>query len=164
MLCVGTRKEVSVAMTELRVSTWSAYRGIIAALTGALVALVLVVLLYGGFIIVRGWIEGTSEFTRNDDLRIIWRELAFPFLGCGAVGAATGWATRAPHGRHRIARTLVLVVLGSIPIVALLSRLKEPIHRYKSIEHPLYYPSEVLFLALPPITVAAVLTLKRCWR
>jgi len=90
--------------------------------------------------------------------------LAFPFLGCGAVGAATGWATRAPHGRHRIARTLVLVVLGSIPIVALLSRLKEPIHRYKSIEHPLYYPSEVLFLALPPITVAAVLTLKRCWR
>jgi len=68
MLCVGTRKEVSVAMTELRVSTWSAYRGIIAALTGALVALVLVVLLYGGFIIVRGWFEGTSEFQRNDDL------------------------------------------------------------------------------------------------
>ena len=48
--------------------------------------------------------------------------------------------------------------------MSLLSTVIEPVRRYKSIEHPLYYPSEVLFLALPPITVAAVLTLKRSWR
>ncbi len=151
-------------MTERLTSALNVRRGIIAALTGALVALVLVVLLYGGFIIVRGWFEGTSEFQRSANLRYMWKELAFPFLGCGAVTAAAGWATYAPPGRHHFAWSLVLVVLGSIPLMSLLSTVIEPVRRYKSIEHPLYYPSEVLFLALPPITVAAVLTLKRCWR
>ena len=62
-------------------------RGAVGAVAGAATAILLVILLYGGFIVVRGWIEGTSEFQRNADLRNMWRELAFPFLGCGAVAA-----------------------------------------------------------------------------
>jgi hypothetical protein len=81
----------------------SVLRGTVGAIAGAATAILFVILLYGGFVLVRGWVEGSSKFQINADFRNMWRELAFPFIGCGAVGAATGWATRAPHGRHRIA-------------------------------------------------------------
>ena len=55
-------------MTERLTYPLMMRHGVFGALCGALVALVLVVLLYGGFIVVRGWIAGTSAFTRNDNL------------------------------------------------------------------------------------------------
>jgi hypothetical protein len=143
---------------------FSVRRGLIGVFAGAATAVALVILLYGGFILVRGWVEGTSEFQRKSDFINMWRELAFPYLGCGAVGAATGWAALAPHGRRRIAWTLVLVVVGSIPIMAFLSTMIGPSYRSKSGEHPLYYPSEVILVCVPPITVGLLLAWWRTLR
>lgn len=106
-------------------------------------------------------IEGTSDFDRAYDLYRLPQVLVFPVIGTAFVFAAAGWATYAPKGSYRFARTLLLIAVISVPSWFALAGMGMAVPRYKSIEHPPIYPREALLLVVPPAVTAVVLTMLR---
>jgi hypothetical protein len=111
---------------------------------------------------VLGWlINGTREFDRNYDMRRLSETLIFPAVGTAWVFAGTGWAVFAPHRKHRFLRALLVITFTSIPFWYLLAFLGMSPRRYKGMEHPLIFPSEILLFAIPPLIIAFVLSMRR---
>jgi len=111
---------------------------------------------------------GSSEIDRAYDHHAVLPDIPGLVVVGATVFACAGWATLAPRGTHRFARTLAIVVAITVPlwcVVGWVVRSMEltPV-RYKGVEHPAWYPSEmtVAFVCLViPIVVAAVLTAVR---
>ena len=75
--------------------------------------------------------------------------------------AAAGWATFAPAGRHRFAATLAIVFVSSMGLWFMLGWMQLTPQRFKGIDHPEFYPSELMVLIGPPALVAIGLNLGR---
>jgi hypothetical protein len=130
-------------------------RGLGAAALAALGAAVLVVALPLGF-----WFIGWDVYDLGDDLG----RLLLPVVGFAVLCACAGWATAAPAGQHSFARSLVTVVL----LTAFVWRLADvfgvaPV-RYKSLTDSEWYQQSVPFIVVPPVVVAAGLTVLRVRR
>lgn len=116
-----------------------------------------------GLTIGRWLVEGTTPYMRELDLQSIEREMLNPVIGCTLVCAGAGFSIFAPHGTHRFTRSLVEVCLGSVMLWLVLWSLELTPRRYKEIQHPPLYPSELLILIGPPIAVASILTAIRSY-
>jgi hypothetical protein len=111
---------------------------------------------------VLGWIiKGTREFDRKYDLHRLSETLIFPAVGTAWVFAGTGWAVFASRGNRRFMQTLALIASISVPLWYLLAAMGMSPTRYKGMEHPLIYPTEILLFALPPVVIAMVLSMNR---
>ena len=142
---------------ELRV-----LRGIGSALSLGVVGFLAPVLALLGFTALRWVVEGTSDFDRRFDLDWLPKKAIFPAIGTGFVFAGAAWASFAPCGVHRFARTLAIVFAVSVPSWYALAIAGMTVPRLKSIQHPLIYPREVFLLAAPPILAGLVLAARRC--
>lgn len=127
-----------------------------ALLFGVIGAATPVIVLVGSILL------GSSESDWAFDLHFLPDRLVFPVIGTALVMASTAWATYAPAGSYRFARTLVIVFAVSVPSWYLLAATGLSPPRLKAASHPLIYPFEVLLLVVPPIAVACVLSWRRC--
>jgi len=84
-----------------------------------------------------------------------------PVVGCTVVFACAGWATFAPVGAFRFAKSLAIVFVMSLPLWFFLASMQFTPRRIKSVEHPAMYPSEFMVIAGPPVLAAAMLTAVR---
>jgi hypothetical protein len=107
-------------------------------------------------------ILGSPARDRTADLELLPRRLAFPSVGMAWILAATAWATFAPIRAWRFIRNLALLAVISVPSWWILASLGMSSPRYKGPAHPPIYPSEILMLAIPPITVALILSTIKC--
>lgn len=83
------------------------------------------------------------------------------------AAAAAAFATYAPDGKHPFLPTFATVfVIGLFGVVflAMLSPIPLSPQYTKGIDHPPIYPSEIVLLALPPLTIGAWITLDRRFR
>jgi hypothetical protein len=136
-------------------------RGLIATCLSALAGAAGCVVVAAGIYVYRWVTSGPTGTDVQGDFQYLKTYLHYPVVGCAVVFAFAGWATFAPIRPHRFARTLLLVFLISVPCWIVLSALQITPPRLKSIQHPLYYPSEILVLIGPPLMAAAVLTVRR---
>lgn len=125
-------------MSESRRSAFSISRGCLGAIAGGIGAVTLVAVIGLAF-------------------EAPWNEFVFPFVGCAAIGAGAGWASLAPRGHHRFANSLALVFVGTLAFWFTLALLEVKQKRHKG-EVDLLYPSEGLFLVVPPLLVALVVS------
>ena len=134
--------------------------GCAALILGILGAVAPVTLMFG--VTVAGWLLfGSSGWDRRYDLAWLRDRMGGPMLGCATVFAAAGWATFAPPDRRRFTPTLLLISLSSLGLWAVLTSLPLKPTRLKGIDHPEFYPTELLLIIGPPIVVAVGLSLIR---
>src|SRR5262249_20034495 len=81
-----------------------------------------------------------------------------PLFMCALLGTCTGWAAYAPHGRHRIARTLMLIAVGTALIWFVIAVLDPQPERSRSLHFV------IIFFTVPPIVVASILAFLRVRR
>lgn len=136
-------------------------RGLRAALIlGGLGAVAPLVLMLG--LTVGGWaVLGATESDRPSDLVWLRSRMLGPTLGIGVLFASTGWAAFAPRRPHRFFPTFLSVCLLSLGGWFVLGLLQLTPRRFKGVDHPLFYPSELLVFLGPPIVAAARLSLRR---
>jgi hypothetical protein len=118
------------------------------------------ILLFLLFTVLCWLLNGSSEFDRKYDLCGIPDKLIFPAIGTAWVFAGTGWTVFASRGKRRFLQTLTVMVLISIPSWYLLAGMGMSPTRYKGIDHPLIYPSEILLVAIPPSLTSLVISMK----
>ncbi len=85
-------------------------------------------------------------------------------VDCGVVCACAGWATFAPAGKYSFAWSLAIIFVGSLVAWMVLGWMELTPRRYKGVDHPAFYPSELLVLIVPPSLAAAFLTMIRVRR
>jgi hypothetical protein len=124
------------------------------ALFGAIAPIVFMVV----FTLVHWGIGNASRIDWRGDIRQLEGGLLGPVIGCALVFACAGWATFAPRGSYRFARSLVLILVISLPLGWFLGSLEITPRRFKGIRHPLLYFSELLVLVVPPIVAATFVT------
>jgi hypothetical protein len=149
--------------------TWATLlRGLYGAILGAVFGAVVpaAIVLAGAACWWHAW--GSAEIDRAYDRHAVLPDIPGLVVVGATLFACAGWATLAPRGRHRFTRTLTIVVAITVPlwcVVGWVVRSMEltPV-RYKGIEHPAWYPSEMavaIVCLVIPIVVAAVLTAVR---
>ena len=146
---------------QARIKLWRGIRGAsICGLAGAIAPATLMIgLTLCGWAVLR-----SSEFERGLDWRWLKDSIPRPTIGCASVCAGAGWATFAPAGTFRFARTLAIVAAISILwpwamalILWLLDMSLDLVpERRKGIQHPSMYRSEFLVLFVPPILAGAL--------
>ena len=141
-------------------------RGLRATISSGVVGAVAPIAALYGLAVVRWWVTGASPFDRRYDIASIRDALPGPVVGCATVCACAAWATYAPRGGFRFARTLAIVALISLGLWCVLGwgvswGLELTPRRLKGVEHPIFYPSELFFLLGPPIVAAAVVSMVR---
>ena len=137
-------------------------RGMVAALLFGLIGFLSPILILVSVTFCRWFLEGAPAMDRAADLRRLPEQLAFMAIGAAFVFAAAGWTTYAPRGNFKFAWTLRKIFVLTVASWYLLRALGILQPRCKIEVQPLIYPSEVLILGLPPLLIAAVLTLIRC--
>jgi hypothetical protein len=105
---------------------------------------------------------GASDFDRKYDVDRLPEKLTYPAFVVSWVFAATGWATFAPRRHYRFTKTLFMITVISVPLWYVLGSMGMSPPRYKGIDHPLFYPSEILLFVIPPPLIAAILSIIRC--
>jgi H+/Cl- antiporter ClcA len=140
-------------------------RGLAAALGFGAVGFLVPVVLGLGYTVLRWWLEGSTDWDRAYDLRWLPFQLAGPAIGVALVLGCAGWATYAPSGSYRFTRTLATVFAIAVPswlVIASVADALDESRRWHTttVQRPVE-PSTVLFLAVPPIAAAIVLT---TWR
>ena len=133
-------------------------RGLLAAVVGASAGAVAPIAIMVACVVLRWWITGASDFDRRYDIGWIRENLPGPVIGCAMVCACAAWATFAPRGSFRFARTLAIVTAISFCLWFVVGSMELTPRRLKGIEHPMFYPSELLLLMGPPIVAAALVT------
>jgi len=110
-------------------------------------------------------IAGASEFDRNSDLQTLQNKIELPVIGCSLVCACAAWATFAPAGTFRFARSLAIIFAVCVPVWFILGHVVNTMGavplRLKGTHHPTLYPIEWILLMAPPILVTAILTATR---
>jgi hypothetical protein len=152
------------ATTESRGPAVRVFRGLCGGIVGGAGAVAIVAVLWLSFLSVRWLVEDATQWQREHDLRATREELVFSVLGCATVAACAGWATYAPAGRYRFARSLVIVFLASVLLWVLIAVLNPAPRRYKGEHQPDIGPTQVTNLIGSPIIVSAILTFVRVRR
>lgn len=87
---------------------------------------------------------------------------AFPVA---LLGACVGLANWLPAGKYRFVRTFILIGIATTVLwaVTFATYNMYEVHppRFKGMKHPVYYPSELFAVLLPPIVVTLVCVLVR---
>lgn len=146
--------------------TWSTvYRGLLGASLGAVFgAVVPAAVVFGA---ATCWWEawGKSDLDRAYDRYAVLPELCALAVVVGTFFGCAGWATLAPREPRRFARTLAIIVATTLPlwyvILGVVHSMELTPVRYKGLEHPAWYPSEIVvatILLAIPVAVAAALT------
>jgi hypothetical protein len=149
-------------MNESHRSSLAFSRGLLAAILCGLGGAVASVAVALGFTVCRWLVSGTTEYDRlRIDLRSLESDMVIPIIGCAIVFACAGWATFAPAGTYRFARSLVVVFLVSVALWYVIGSMELTPRRYRGIEHPLLYASELIVLMASPMLAAALLTVIR---
>ncbi|MFN4907240.1 MAG: hypothetical protein ACK5EO_15200 [Planctomycetota bacterium] len=136
-------------------------RGVIAALTCSSIGVAFAVLLIAAFVLGNWFFNDPIPAEREFDTRWLSSAWMGPAIGVAIYLGLTGFATFAPTINYGFARTLAIISLVSIPLTLVLSNLEITPKRVKIIEHPVFYPSELAILIIPPAGVAALLL---AWR
>ncbi len=152
---------------ELR-SRPSPLRGLYGALLGAAVGAVVPVAIVLGCTVCWWHAQGSSELDRTYDRHAVLLDIPSLVVVGATVFACAGWATFAPRGSHRFAGTLAIVTGITVPlwyvVLWVVRKLEFTPTRYKGVEHPSWYPSEIavaiVCLAIP-IVVAVTLSALR---
>ncbi len=136
-------------------------RGLIAAALSACGGAAACFALTWSILLVKWWVMQTPALDRRYDADDLSSFIVYPAVGCAFAFACAGWATFAPRGRWRFARTLALVVLVPVAIWVIVSCTGLFPHRLR--KHA-YFPDTstevVVFIALP-IIATAVVTIRR---
>lgn len=136
-------------------------RGILAALIWAFAGSVVPVLVVGGYTVLSWHINNTPAIDRDYDVGW-WRMHAIPPLVAASVYLGlTAWATYTPKRNYGFAKTLAILFFTAIPLAMLLGAFISTPRRYRSVEHPDIYGSELLLLFLPPVIVSCLLVAVR---
>jgi predicted permease len=136
-------------------------RGIIAGLMGALIGAVVPVVVVATFTLLSWHFHDTLEGDRQYDIAW-WRMHAVPpLVGAAIYLGLTAWATYTPKRNCGFAKTLAIIFFTSVPLTWLLAALHLTPTRYKNVEHPAMYFSELLLLLVPPLVMACVLVAAR---
>jgi hypothetical protein len=101
--------------------------------------------------------EVASEWFRSD----LEEGIIYPVVGCAVVCACAGWATFAPAGKHSFALSLALISLVTLVLLFAIPWMGLTPRRFKGMDLPVFYPSELMAMIVPPGLAAAVLTLIR---
>ncbi len=149
--------------------TWpTLIRGLCGAILGAAVGAVAPAAIVFGGAACWWYARGTSEIDRMYDRHAVLPDIPGLVVAGATVFACAGWATLAARGTHRFARTLAIVVAITVPLGCVVGWLVRSVEltpvRYKGVEHPAWYPSEVavaIVCFVIPIAVAAILTAVR---
>jgi hypothetical protein len=108
------------------------------------------------------WYDLTLLFEYREWMHWCVQNAIWPVIGSAAIFGGAGWVAHVALPIRSIASSLFLMTFGSLVLWALLGAAEITPRRYKSVEHPTIYPSELFVLVTPPILVAAVLTSLRC--
>jgi hypothetical protein len=149
--------------------TWpTLLRGLHGAILGAVFGAVApaAIVLGGAACLWHAW--GSSEIDHAYDRHAVLPHIPALVVMGATLFACAGWASLAPRGAYRFTRTLAIVIAITVPLwcnTGWVVRSTEltPV-RYKGIEHPAWYPSEMavaIVCLIVPIVVAAVLTAVR---
>jgi hypothetical protein len=93
-----------------------------------------------------------------------WKLYGFPLLLFVPLATfLAGVASTSPAKRFGYARTLGVICFFALPVSAVLANLGMSPPRYRSIQHPPMYWTEVVMFVVPFVAVSAILTLQR-WR
>jgi hypothetical protein len=131
-------------------------RGLLAGLSWGLVGLVGPPAVIAAFTLVYWWFCGIQAFDRRYDI-VWWQDHAFPgIVVIPMLLFFAGLVTYAPKRHVGFAKNLAILAVTSLPLAALLGAMGMAHRRYKSIEHPPIYFSEVLMFLIP-LTALSVL-------
>jgi hypothetical protein len=139
-------------------------RGILAAMLGALGGALTPITILGSFTVCRWYFEGTPAIDRQWDLDRFQGKLLWPVIAFATVSSCAAWATVAPRGTYRFAKTLAIVFSVSLPLwfAPLLLGLS-PRQPRKSADHPAIYRSELVVMIGAPLIATALLTAIRIY-
>ena len=143
---------------------WGLYGALMSAIVGAVIPTAIVL---GGATL--WWhARGSSDLDRSYDRNSVLPSTPSLVVVGAVVFACAGWATFAPRGKHRFARTLAIVVAITAPLWAVVVWLVRELEltpvRYKGLEHPAWYQSEIavaIVCLVIPIVVALILSAVR---
>ena len=133
-------------------------RGLSFALLFGVVGFVTPIIVVVGFTVLSWIIKGSGDVDRRYDMHWLPTMVVFPAVATAFVFAGAGWATFARRRGLRFVLVLAVILAASILSWFFLGNLGMLPTRYKGVNHPLIYPSEVLFFAMPPLATALVLT------
>lgn len=132
-------------------------RGFIVGLTCGLTGLVGLPVMIAAGTLVSGWLRGADSFDRQYDI-MWWKGHAFPaIVVIPMLLFFAGFVTVASRRRVGFLKNFALLSLVSLPLSTLLGVMGMAPPRYKSIEHPSIYFSEILMFLLPQIVVSVLL-------
>jgi hypothetical protein len=145
-----------MAVEQLRLL--SIRRGLCGAIIAAVAAAALVMVLSLGF-----WAAGQNHpmSEMGSILREEAEQMIGPIIGCAAVCACAGWATYAPVGQYRFAWSLATVFVASVCLWLVAGALDFAPRHYKGMTAREWYPRLAAFVTIPPVVVAACLTVVR---
>jgi hypothetical protein len=146
---------------ELPPSRLNLVRGFFATIVCTLVGAIAPICIMVSLSLLRWWISGASEWDRKYDIHCLKTSLFDPVIGCATVCACAGWVTFAPPGRFRFSLSLATIFAITMPIWFIAFSLEITPRRYKGIQHPAIYLSELMVLIVPPILAAAIVTALR---
>lgn len=152
-----------LSMRESRQSFWNFPRALwatsLCAVLGGITPVVLALV-----IACCRWIAGPSETASEWFRSDLEENLVYPVVGCAVVCSCAGWATFAPAGKHSFTWSLAFMFFVSLVLWAVGGWMELTPRRYKGIEHPVFYVSELIAMIGPPIAAATFLTLFRTRR
>jgi hypothetical protein len=137
-------------------------RGIAAGLIFGAIGFCAPIIVLAVITAIRWFLENAPAIDRNADLQRIKEQLIFMVIGGTFLFSAAGWATYAPRGNFKFAWTLLKIFVLTVASWYLLRALGILQPRCRIEVQSLIYPAEVLILGLPPLLIAAALTLIRC--
>jgi hypothetical protein len=102
-----------------------------------------------------------TDFDRNLDLTELQRELPWPIVGASAVLAATGFANCAVSGHWRFVKSLLIVFVLSVLTCCTSFLIGILPTRYRGVEHPSFYLSELIMFIGAPFLIGFFLVVYR---
>ena len=151
-------------MEALPPSKFNLSRGVRGTVLWAGIGAVAPVVMMVVFTLCRWCVWEASASDRQYDIAHLPDSLLWPVIGCAAVCACTGWATYAPIGSFRFAKSLAIVFAASVPLWLVVGSMGLTPRRTKGIENPAIYPSELILVIGPPIVAAILLAAIRVKR
>ena len=136
-------------------------RGLLGAVVAAFATAAMVVALSFAFLLCRWALTNPSAFDREYDLKDLLSWLPRTTYACTILGTSAGWATFATHQKHSYARTLIVIIFGTLALESVISLFVTKPRRIKGMEHPFLYPAEAILSISIPVVVTIALTIYR---
>lgn len=96
--------------------TLNVFRGLIGAVICALAGITVSVAVLSAIAVCRWYAWGANDVDWRYDMSFVTNAMPSVISGFAAVFGAAGWATYAPRGSFRLARTLAIIFVVSLPL------------------------------------------------